>query len=65
MTPGDKHLVDLRIAQNAVAVALVNLLALHDQADEVRLQASLKEGRLDVASVEFVVMGRVLGGFDL
>lgn len=64
MSPGDQHAVDSRIAQHDVTLALVSLLSLHDQADEVRLDARMRDGRVERARVEFLLKGRSLGGFE-
>ena len=63
MPSGQEHLVQQQIAMHTVMVALVSLLALHDDADSVDLSATMKDGRLDHVDVNFALKGRALGGF--
>lgn len=63
MPSGQEHLVQQQLALHAVMVALISLLALHDDADAVDLSASMKDGRLDHMDVNFALKGRALGGF--
>jgi hypothetical protein len=64
VTPGDQHAVETRIAQHDVTLALVSLLSLHEQADEVRLDARMRDGRVERALVEYFIKGRSVGGFE-
>lgn len=63
MTPGDQHLVDMRLAQHQLVLALITFLALHDDADEVRLEARLSDGCVGDVNVEWLVQGGRVGGF--
>lgn len=63
MTPGDQHLVDMRLAQHQLMLALVTFLALHDEADEVRLSAAVVDGRVSDVDVQWLLKGQQVGGF--
>lgn len=65
MTPGDQHLIDMRLAQLEVSKALMVVLSLHDDADTVHIQAGLKDGRLEAIDVVYSLKGRPLGGMTL
>ena len=55
--------VDHRIAQTEVMKALVLLLALHESADSVQLQADMRDGSLTRLDVTYAAKGQMLGGF--
>lgn len=63
MSPGDEHVVDMRLAQHQLMLALVTLLALSDDADQIKLQAGLVDGRMTVTTVDYYAKGKPLGGF--
>lgn len=65
MTPGDQHAVDVRLAQLEVAKALMVLLSLHEDADSVQVQTSMKDGRIEAIEVAYSLKGRPLGGMSL
>lgn len=58
-----EHICDQRIAESEVVKALVLLLGLHDQADEVQLRAVMRDGRVTRFDVSYSHKGVVLGGF--
>lgn len=63
MTSGDQHLVDMRLAYHQLMLALMTLLSLNDEADQVRVSCGLQDGRMTTANVDYYLKGKPLGGF--
>lgn len=65
MTPSDEHLIQQHVATLDLIKAMVALMLLHEDADSVEVNASLKDGRLEHAHVSYQLKGKTLGGFGL
>lgn len=64
MTPGDQHLVDMRLAQHQLVLALVTFLSLHEDADSVWVCAYLVDGRVSDVDVQWLLKGQQVGQWE-